>query len=368
MNKNRNIIKELNNTIFKHHYPMYLIHFVTERCNAKCEHCFVNFKTAEDELSLENIEKIASTSGPYLRNVGITGGEPFIREDIFEIADIWYKNSSATSLSLTTNGSMPDRIEKFCTQVSEKNIPVAVLMSYDFIGEKHSEYRGLKDLHLKVYESYKIIKSFPKNMSATFQITLTPENVDSAYETYLYMRDVLKIANINCTMVRGRCADNADDKTRVKMAQVYEQIEKQRTNDFNCYKIKGFEDFTLTERILNTKNKVQWKYVLKSFKDRRYISPCSAGGLFGVIRYNGNVTPCETIETPIANLKEYDYNFMKLWESERALLTRKNILQSKCACTFEPCWLINLLSSPKYYPELLYSFLKNTYGRKNADK
>lgn len=368
MDKNKNIIKELNNAVFKHQYPMYLINFVTERCNAKCEHCFVDFKTAKDELTLEQIEKIASTTGPYLRNVGITGGEPFIRNDIFEIVDIWYKNSSITSVSLTTNGSMPNKIEEFCKQISKKNIPVAVLMSYDYIEEKHSEYRGLKDLHLKVYESYKIIKSFPKNMSATFQITLTPKNVDSAYETYMYMRDVLKIANINCTMVRGKCADNADAETRSKMAVVYEQIEKQRTRDFDCYKLKGFEDLTLTEKILNAKNKVQWKYVLKSFKDRKYISPCSAGGLFGVIRYNGNVTPCEIIETPIANLKEYDYNFMKLWGSEKALLTRKNILKSKCACTFEPCWLINLLSSPRYYPELLFSFIQNSYGRKNAGK
>lgn len=364
MDKKARILKDIYNAIVGHKYPIYIIQFITERCNAKCAHCFVDFKTAEDELSLQKIEKIASSSGPCLRNIGITGGEPFIRDDIFEIADIWYTNSSVTSLSLTTNGSMPSKIENFCKKASKKSIPVAFLMSYDYIGEKHSEYRKLKDLHLKVIESYKIIKTFSKNLSATFQITLTPDNVDSALETYCYMRDVLKINNINCTMVRGKCADNASEQIKQKMASVYKNIQTQRSKDFNLYTIKGFDGLTLTEKLLNAKNKVQWKYVLKSFETKKFITPCSAGNLFGVIRYNGNVTPCEIIETPIANLRDYDYDFMKLWQSKKAYKVKNEILKNKCACTFEPGWLVNLISSPRFYPELLNAFMQNSVGRK----
>ncbi len=364
MKKISNLAKDLYNGLISHQYPIYLIEFITERCNARCNHCFVDFKTAEDELTLEQIEKIASTSGPRLRNVGITGGEPFIRNDVAEIAEIWYKNSTVTSLSLTTNGSMPNRIEDFCRKVSAKNIPVAFLMSYDYIGKKHSEYRKLKDLHLNVYDSYKIIKSFGKNLSATFQITLTPDNFESAFETYCYMRDVLKVANINICLVRGKCADNADMETRKRMAEVYEKLENQRNNDFDSFNINGFDGSTLTEQILNAKNKMQWKYVIKSFKERKYISPCTGGDLFGVIRYNGNVTPCEIIETPIANLRDFDYNFMKLWNSQQAVNVKKEILSSKCACTFEPAWLVNLISSPRYYPELFSHFLRNSLRKR----
>ena len=85
MKTNCNILKLIYNTLFLHKYPISLIHFVTQRCNARCPYCFVDFKSEKDELSIEKIEKIALSSGKTLRNVALTGGEPFIREDLTEI-------------------------------------------------------------------------------------------------------------------------------------------------------------------------------------------------------------------------------------------------------------------------------------------
>ena len=116
------LVKEIVNALILHKYPVSLIQFVTEKCNAKCPHCFVDFSKMKHELTLEAIEKIALTSGNCLRNIALTGGEPFIREDLFEIADIWYKNSKTRTISITTNGSMPDRIEKFALKASKLNI------------------------------------------------------------------------------------------------------------------------------------------------------------------------------------------------------------------------------------------------------
>lgn len=52
-----NITKNIYNALVTHEEPVSLIQFVTQRCNAKCPHCFVDFKTANDELTLEAIEK-----------------------------------------------------------------------------------------------------------------------------------------------------------------------------------------------------------------------------------------------------------------------------------------------------------------------
>ena len=250
MNKKWKFLPNIYNALVSHKYPLALIHYVTERCNARCPHCFVDFKTAEKELTLEKIEKIASTTGSCLRNISLTGGEPFLRDDLFEIADIWNSNSTIKSIVLTTNGSFPEKIERFCVQASRKNLPISFFISYDFIGEKHSEYRKIKDIHLKVIESCKIIQSYKDRFTNTLQLTLSQTNCNSAFETYKFIRDDLKIQNINCTMLRGENADNLVDSDRKNIAEMYKKIQLQREKDFDNNLIAGYNGNSFTSIII----------------------------------------------------------------------------------------------------------------------
>ena len=367
MGKKINYPKVLYNTLISHKEPISLVQFITQRCNAKCPHCFVDFKTEKDELNLDEIEKITNSSGKSLQNIAITGGEPFIREDIFEIVNLWYKNSSVRTISITTNGSMPERIKDFANKAAQKEIPVFFFFSYDFIGEKHSDYRKLKNLHINVINSYKIIKSFGNKFRGNFQITAAPDNYETAIETYKYIRDELKIENINIPIIRGEKADNLDEGVRKEIANVYEKLQIMRSNDFDCRKLSGYNDKSITSILLDTKNKILWKYVLRTFLEQRYISPCLSGSLLGIIYYNGDVAPCEILENRMGNLREYDFNFMKLWQSQTAVEIRNEIKSSKCFCTSECSMLVNLFSSPRYYGEILYN-LMNNWRVKNVRK
>ena len=225
--KNWSIIPNLYNALISHKEPISLAHFVTQRCNARCPHCFVDFKTAENELTLDEIEKITKTTGNCLRNIALTGGEPFIRDDFFEIANIWYKNTPIKSIVVTSNGSMPDRIEDFCKKAKRENIPISFFFSYDFIGNAHSEYRRLNNLHLNVLEANKIVQSHKYN--STLNITISENNYETAFETYEYMRDIINAQNINCTMVRGENADCLNKETRDKLSATYKKIQTQST-------------------------------------------------------------------------------------------------------------------------------------------
>ncbi len=358
MKKNWNIPYNIYNALISHKEPLFLIHFITQRCNAKCPHCFVDFKTQENELTLEQIEKIASSSGKCLRNVALTGGEPFIRDDVSEIANIWYKNSTAQTISVTTNGSMPERVEEFAKNAAKNNIPVFFFFSYDFIGEKFSEYRKLKDLHINVLESYKIIKSYGNKFCGNFQTIVAPNTYKTAIETYKYIRDELKIENINIPLIRGEKADCLTAETRKEIADVYEKLQLMRNEDFDLKKL-GYKRKSLTSVLLDAKNKMLWKYVLKTFREQKYISPCTSGSLLGIIYYNGDLAPCEILKDSMGNLKDYDFNFMKAWESNQAKEVRKKISSSKCFCTSECSLLVNIFSSPRYYSELCYYIIRN---------
>src|SRR5712691_2581922 len=95
-------------------YPVSLVHFVTNRCNARCSFCFIDFddpKTFRDELTIDEIDRITKALGPNLQNVNLTGGEPFARRDLLDIARCYFRNTKARSIFITSNGSLPDRTE-----------------------------------------------------------------------------------------------------------------------------------------------------------------------------------------------------------------------------------------------------------------
>ena len=77
------MLKTLNtitNIAFTKKEPVSIVHFLTNRCNARCSFCFIDFEnenTFKGELTLNEIEALTKTFGNSLLNVNLTGGEPF---------------------------------------------------------------------------------------------------------------------------------------------------------------------------------------------------------------------------------------------------------------------------------------------------
>ena len=93
--KKAKLLHVLNNVYFKKTEPVSIVHFLTNRCNARCSFCFIDFddpKTFRGELTLDEIDKMTKNMGETLLNVNFTGGEPFARKDIIEIAKLYIKN------------------------------------------------------------------------------------------------------------------------------------------------------------------------------------------------------------------------------------------------------------------------------------
>ena len=72
----------LKNIYFTKKQPVSLIHFLTNRCNARCSFCFIDFdnpKTFKGELSIQEIEKMTKNLGNTLLN-----NEQFIEQNLKE--------------------------------------------------------------------------------------------------------------------------------------------------------------------------------------------------------------------------------------------------------------------------------------------
>ena len=67
--------------------PRFLTYTVTFSCNARCIMCDSWRKPSPNDLSLQEIENIFHQL-PQMDAVRLTGGEPFVRRDMLEIAHL----------------------------------------------------------------------------------------------------------------------------------------------------------------------------------------------------------------------------------------------------------------------------------------
>ena len=62
---------------------------VTNACNFRCDHCFVDFESPKRDLKLDVYQQLAADSPPLMW-LDIGGGEPFLRKDLADIEKIWH--------------------------------------------------------------------------------------------------------------------------------------------------------------------------------------------------------------------------------------------------------------------------------------
>jgi len=352
----------ISNILFKKNEPISLVHFLTNRCNARCSFCFIDFKDKEifkNELNLLEIEKLTKTFGKSLLNVNLTGGEPFARKDITQIAKIYLDNTTIQSMYVTTNGSLPDRIEKFAKEITayRNDIELTFQISIDDFPNSHDKIRKIDGLFEKCIDTYNRLKNL-KNISPIISITVTHENCDNIKNIFNYLQSDLKIKSIKCTLVRDEGVFITPIDKKKKILEAYDWLTSKIENMSKNEELSNYDNSSLQGRLHRKKDFISWKIIKETYLKPKYISQCHASSLFGIIKANGDVFPCEILEDKkIGNLKDYDFNFLKLWSSKKNIETKSFIKKTNCNCTYECALTYNILGNYRYHFSLLKSAL-----------
>lgn len=156
--------------------PVVLNLNIIDSCNSKCTMCNIWKQKEELEITPEQLE--STLSDPLfseLKYVGVTGGEPTLREDLPEIYNSIIKAvPNIKGLSIITNAieheDVIDRIKKIKEICDKNNVVFSAMVSIDGVGKAHDQVRGTKgnfDTAIKVFKYLKEELKIPTSFGST---------------------------------------------------------------------------------------------------------------------------------------------------------------------------------------------------------
>ncbi len=355
------ILRYLNifkSSLFKN-IPVEFTFFITSRCNFRCHHCFF-WKELENkeknELTILEIEKLVKKLPKLLRLI-ITGGEPFIRKDIVQICQLFYKYTKPLHVTIPTNGFFSDKII-LETEAILKSCPKTffnVSLSLDELWEARDKMVEEKDSFKTLIETNKrlqMLKSKYYNLGVTVIAVQTAENEDKLNEIFNFAMEEMKVDNFGFGPVRVGPKDKnitaiSPRKYRAMCDNIVSFIKKKQK------KRLGFplKKFFLANREL------VYDYKYKILLNQISYAKCFSGILRAVIRENGEIYPCETLmdkglNYSFGNLRDVDMDFMKIWSSDKRRAVLKTIKDMRCVCGHGCDVSINTFFNPSNWIKL----------------
>lgn len=334
--------------------PITLTYSVTAACQSRCKTCQIGAMFCQDpsrakqDLKLDEIEKIFSTMKPvYFFN--LSGGEPYLREDLPQIVRLARKYLKPRVIHTPTNALMPARIDKMTREIMEiiaeydETVPFTVKPSIDGVGEMHDEIRGVPGNFEKLLETIEILKKVEQdypNFHLELGTVISNFNIDhlSEIEDFVHSLGVESYRN-EVAEQRTEFFNIGDPIT--PDAETYQRLIREfaRKIEENIASKKSLAKTTEAMRV------VYYDIAGRILKEKRQVIPCYAGVSNVHINYDGGVWPCCVLgyDKQMGNLRDYDYDFQKLWHSDRAKEVRRYIREKNCACPLANQGYSNLL-------------------------
>lgn len=346
-------IKFIKRAVARDGPPIHLTLYVTGRCNARCRHCF-HWKEVDagiEGLPLPAIQQIARTLGGELLWLAFAGGEPFLRDDLDEIAKA-FEVCRPRHVSIPTNALSRERTLEGAAHVAAA-VPrsfVNVSVSFDGPAEIHDHIRATPGGFEKSVAHFHLLKELKKkyrNLGTGVIFTVTAENQNGAAAFVEWLRTNLAPDNITINLARGNPRDG--ELLNVDPANYRAAVEA---------KIRALKDGSLPyfqfagARIATARDLIMYEWIEKQASGRPEYHPCLAGRLSAVIYEDGRVSPCEILAEDYGNLRDVDYDFGRIWESTKAGAGRDRIWKERCKCTWECQMGTNVLFTPSVYPRL----------------
>ena len=355
--------------------PLNLTFSVTNVCQSRCKTCNIwelykiHPEKRNEELTLEEIKKIFRSMG-HIYVFNVSGGEPFLRPDIVNIIAAACQHLSPGVVHIPTNAIAGDRIERKTIDIlnilknSCPQTQLTIKPSLDHVGDKHDEIRGVPGNFKKVIDVFHRLKELQSNY-ANFHVELgtviSRWNVDEVQKIAQY------VTKLGVDSYRNEIAEQRSEmfNTENDITPDPEQYEKAIGYFVGQIQDK-MKNRLLFQRITNAFRLEYYNLAIQILKENRQVIPCYAGISNVHMTPYGDIWACCTLgyDKPVGNLRDYNYDFKKLWNSPQAKKVRTYIRGGHCNCPMANQTYSNMLL---HGPSLLRVVRKIIKPKKYSD-
>jgi len=205
--------------------PYWIYISLTHKCNFNCQMCGVRNILKEYELDLDilkrALQEIASWNSDSV--VMLTGGEPFLRRDIFDIID--YSVALGIKTEVVSNGTLIDSPQLAAKIIDSglKNIAV----SLDGLNPQTHDYiRGVEGAYRKALDAigYLCQEKGARNYGPQISVwtTIMKENVEELYEIIFLVKEI----GVECLVYHPVIVNQADMQNTIKSGHLWIQEDK----------------------------------------------------------------------------------------------------------------------------------------------
>lgn len=300
--------------------PLVLSWNVTRECNMKCDHCYINAteKKLENELNTKEakdlIDQICQVSKPLLI---LSGGEPLLRPDIFELIE--YGSSKGLKMGLGSNGTLID--DNVAKKLKDSGIATVSISIDSHIPTQHDEFRGVTGSWEKAIKACKALRK--NNVLVQVNTTVTQQNYDQI-DDIMSLVESIGVENFHLFFLvptgRGKkIADITPQMYEDMITNTFSKVHKHRLN-------------------VRPSCAPQFMRIAKNIglDMRQWIRGCIAGLHYCRIYPNGDVTPCPYLPIKLGNIREQP--FKEIWFNSPVFKSLRNLetLKGKCgACEYK---------------------------------
>ncbi|MEQ9325896.1 MAG: glycosyltransferase [Rhodospirillales bacterium] len=329
-----------------------LFFFVTAQCNARCSFCFnldnvVNWsKRKPVELKLEEIEKLAKSFGrlPYIT---MSGGEPYVRPDLAEVCEAFYRNAKTQWITIPSNGALTQHVVEKTREILVRcpGMFLTVQMSVDGMAKEHDESRKIKggfDAMARTLVHLARLRRQHPNLRLQINTCYDDFNKDVFHELIRYCEEHFQVDQQLFYLIRdGEKLITTENNHLAREFLLFLADNEKRTwkdgkKSLWNRAIRALQGLTYADMY---RIKVKQEFLRKCFATRKFVT----------LYDDGKITPCEVLEdVDYGNVRDHDLDIYKLLGQKSVEdYYEDEIVGKKCNCEWQCQIPMNMLYDPR---------------------
>jgi Fe-coproporphyrin III synthase len=302
-------------------------------CNSKCTFCNIwkydKRIALEEEITLAELEQnlFGSAALQDVLDIGITGGEPFLRRDLVALCGSMFRHFKKARIGAVTNGIRYQKIVDAASQITQQNPgrQFMIAISLDGYAETHDTVRGVPGNFERILMAIKLLREQAPATLIGFSHTISPLSMHDSLRCYQLSRELgigfmYRMAH-EAPYLRNEGAPIWSSESLQTVKPVIEELNRRMLHDQSLGAKLGNTNYADISF---------YDHMLDYFENPRRTCECYSGTHSFLLGHDGQLHACVNLPDAMGNIRQQSFD--SIWYGERANTIRMPIAAWQCHC------------------------------------